>query len=167
MIVTHHCPTVDARASDPAHHDSPISSAFVSDLSLEPCWMASAVKLWAFGHAHHSCAFRDEGTGKLVVANQKGYAGLGRARGSARGVKVKIVLPKGDVWQVADDVAPPAGGNRISTCTVEPEEPPERTDTPEFQHRTAPTERKQGPSVLQRVTQRAQRFRRLISRREQ
>jgi hypothetical protein len=161
LIVTHHCPTVDARASDPAHSGSTISSAFVSDLSREVCWTTPQVRLWAFGHTHFSCAFREEGTGKLIVANQRGYAGLGRAGGSARSVKVKIVLPKGEEWQVADDLVAPVAVERRTTTEVE--EPAESTKTLGSGNHTAPRERTQNPSVLQRVTQQAQRFRRLIS----
>ena len=29
--------------------------------------------MWAFGHTHYSCNFRDEQSGKLVIANQRGY----------------------------------------------------------------------------------------------
>ena len=71
-IFTHHCPTLDKRTVDPAHLASPISSGFSTDLSKEICWESSTVVLWAFGHTHYNCDFKDEGTGKRVVANQRG-----------------------------------------------------------------------------------------------
>ncbi|KAF4156646.1 hypothetical protein CNMCM8927_007741 [Aspergillus lentulus] len=55
FIFTHHCPSMDSRY-----------------LSSEECWMANAVKAWAFGHTHYNCQFTDE-RGKVVLANQKGY----------------------------------------------------------------------------------------------
>lgn len=72
-ILTHHSPTVDLRALEPRHRDSEVSTCFATDMSNQPCWMSPMVKLWAFGHTHYDCAFRDESTGKLVVTNQKGY----------------------------------------------------------------------------------------------
>jgi len=94
IIATHHCPTVDARATDPRHAASSMNSGFVTDLSREVCWTSPVVKVWAFGHTHYSCAWRDEGTGVLVVSNQKGYGGRGRR------VKGVVVEEKGEEWQV-------------------------------------------------------------------
>jgi hypothetical protein len=102
LIATHHCPTVDPRATDPAHADSPISSAFVSDISEETCWTSPAVKMWAFGHTHYSCEFRDEKTGKLVLSNQKGYKRLGQARVGPKCFRAKIVEAKMGEWQAVD-----------------------------------------------------------------
>ncbi|ESZ98084.1 Ser/Thr protein phosphatase [Sclerotinia borealis F-4128] len=34
---------------------------------------ANQVRLWAFGHTHFNCDFEEVGTGKRIVANQKGY----------------------------------------------------------------------------------------------
>ncbi|KAI0483704.1 Metallo-dependent phosphatase-like protein [Xylaria cf. heliscus] len=73
IIATHHSPTLDPRAVEPARHRSSVSSAFATDMSKDICWTSTAVRLWVFGHTHYNCAFRDEATGKLVVANQKGY----------------------------------------------------------------------------------------------
>ncbi|CAE7217524.1 hypothetical protein P3342_013183 [Pyrenophora teres f. teres] len=100
IIGTHHSPTIDSRANDPRHEGSSVSSNFVTDLSRERCWMSPVVKLWAFGHTHYSCDFQDEETGKLVVANQRGYAGLGAA-GKKRRMKAKVV-EAGDVWAVVE-----------------------------------------------------------------
>ncbi|OQD79891.1 hypothetical protein PENANT_c042G08331 [Penicillium antarcticum] len=39
VIFTHHSPiTLDLRAVDPRHGDSPLSSGFATDLSMEICW---------------------------------------------------------------------------------------------------------------------------------
>lgn len=73
VIATHHSPTLDPRTIDPGYQGSSISSAFATDMSRDNCWTSPAVKVWAFGHTHYNCGFRDEATGKLVVANQRGY----------------------------------------------------------------------------------------------
>ncbi|KAI1115531.1 Metallo-dependent phosphatase-like protein [Nemania sp. NC0429] len=75
IIATHYSPTLDKRAVEPEHQGSGISSAFATDMSKDPCWLSAAVKLWVFGHTHYNCGFRDEATDKLVIANQRGYAG--------------------------------------------------------------------------------------------
>jgi hypothetical protein len=72
-IFTHYSPTLDARAIDKRYHNSPVMSAFATDLSGEPCWTSPSVCMWAFGHTHFSCDFHDR-LGKRVFANQKGYA---------------------------------------------------------------------------------------------
>lgn len=73
-VFTHHSPTLDARAVDEGHRDSPVMSGFATDLAAEECWKSQSVVLWAFGHTHFSCDFVDD-LGKNVVANQKGYYG--------------------------------------------------------------------------------------------
>ncbi|KAK3057255.1 hypothetical protein LTS18_011578 [Coniosporium uncinatum] len=80
IVLTHHCPTIDSRTTNPKHKVSRVRSAFQTDLSSELCWRSPQVKLWAFGHTHYSCCFRDDATGKLVIANQKGYDGLAMIR---------------------------------------------------------------------------------------
>ncbi|KAK7974297.1 hypothetical protein PG989_016145 [Apiospora arundinis] len=76
-VLTHYCPTFDARAQDPAHKDSPIQSGFASDLSGEPCWTTPGVVLWAFGHTHYNCDYIGQ-YGKRIYANQRGYNMVGR-----------------------------------------------------------------------------------------
>ncbi|KAH8424323.1 uncharacterized protein LDX57_002074 [Aspergillus melleus] len=73
VVFTHFCPSIDDKVADPRHANSKISSAFMSDLSAEPCWENRAVKLWAFGHTHFNCDFQDAKTGKAVTSNQRGY----------------------------------------------------------------------------------------------
>ncbi|KAI4660273.1 uncharacterized protein J4E78_004974 [Alternaria triticimaculans] len=102
IIATHHCPTIDPRATDPRHASSTMNSGFVSDLSKETCWMSPAVKVWAFGHTHYSCAFRDEGTDTLVLSNQKGYGGIAGGVGKGKAVKTVVVEQRGDRWEVLD-----------------------------------------------------------------
>lgn len=72
-VFSHYSPTLAAPAVAPQHRDSPISSAFATDLSHQECWTNQAVVFWAFGHTHFNCDFTDE-RGKRVIANQKGYA---------------------------------------------------------------------------------------------
>ncbi|KAJ5126783.1 hypothetical protein N7448_007562 [Penicillium atrosanguineum] len=74
VVFTHYSPVAqDPRAVDPRHVDSPLSSGFATDLSMQECWKNSRVCLWAFGHTHYNTEFMEEGTGKLVVSNQRGY----------------------------------------------------------------------------------------------
>lgn len=77
LVFSHWSPTLDARASDPRHAGSHITSAFATDLSKEKCFKSGRVKLWAFGHTHYNCDFmvdREDGAGPLrLVANQRGY----------------------------------------------------------------------------------------------
>lgn len=74
VVLTHHSPTVDARTVNPRFADSKISSGFATDLSGEECWTSGNVVFWAFGHTHYNFdRFCDEGTGKVVYSNQRGY----------------------------------------------------------------------------------------------
>lgn len=76
MIFTHWCPSRDARAVEPQYANSPIISAFSTDLSREECFRNDRVKLWAFGHTHYNCDFmvmRDMASPLRLVTNQKGY----------------------------------------------------------------------------------------------
>ena len=102
VIATHHCPTTDPRATDPAHQGSSVGSAFVSDLSEENCWISPAVKLWVFGHTHYSCNFRDEATEKLVVSNQRGYMGMKQAKRNSKSFRSRIVEADDHEWRVID-----------------------------------------------------------------
>lgn len=76
VIFTHHCPTVDERAIDPAHQESVIGGGFVTDLSKEGCFTNDKVALWAFGHSHYNCDFtvpKANGNEMRVYSNQRGY----------------------------------------------------------------------------------------------
>ncbi|KAF3480530.1 ser/Thr protein phosphatase [Arthroderma uncinatum] len=76
VIFTHHSPIMgDARAADPMHIGSALSTAFATDLSDEECWKSPNVCLWAFGHTHFNCNFNVEleGSTRRIVANQRGY----------------------------------------------------------------------------------------------
>lgn len=101
IIFTHYSPTTAPEANDPRHLKdlSGVRSAFVTDLSAESCWIAPAVKLWAFGHTHFNCSFVDESTGKRVLTNQKGHA-----RSGIEGFDVEKVV-------VGDQKGPIASGN--------------------------------------------------------
>jgi len=74
VVLTHYSPTIIEAAVDPAHAQSKISSGFATDLSTEDCWTSSNVRLWAFGHTHYNCQYKDAATVKRVVTNQRGYA---------------------------------------------------------------------------------------------
>jgi Calcineurin-like phosphoesterase len=73
IIMTHHSPVYGGLATNPRHAGSMLASGFATDLSTEQCWRNPSVKVWAFGHTHFNCDYRDEGTRKRVVTNQKGY----------------------------------------------------------------------------------------------
>lgn len=77
LVFTHWSPSADARAVNPRHKDSVISSAFSTDLSGEACFRSPLVKTWAFGHTHYNCDFevsRGDGAGDVrLVTNQRGY----------------------------------------------------------------------------------------------
>lgn len=77
MVFTHWSPSRDARAAEPKHAGSPITSGFSTDLSGEACFRSERVKVWAFGHTHYNCDFsvdRGDGAGPLrLLANQRGY----------------------------------------------------------------------------------------------
>jgi hypothetical protein len=75
VVLTHYSPTAAPEANSPEHLEDSrgVQSAFVTDLAGELCWTSPSVKVWAFGHTHYNCEFVDERTGKLVVANQRGY----------------------------------------------------------------------------------------------
>lgn len=91
-ILTHHSPTVDLRAIEPRYHGSEVSTCFATDMSDQPCWTSPKVKLWAVGHTHYDCAFRDGLAGKLVVTNQKGYG--------QRKVETVLVEVNAEEWKL-------------------------------------------------------------------
>jgi hypothetical protein len=72
VVFTHHSPVTEARAVDPRHGNSPLSSGFSTDLSAEECWRSPSVRLWAFGHTHFNVNYVED-TGKMVISNQRGY----------------------------------------------------------------------------------------------
>lgn len=72
-IFSHYSPTLDKRAVELKHIDSPVWSGFVTDLSHEKCGASNKVVFWAFGHTHYNCDFVNE-RDMRVVANQRGYA---------------------------------------------------------------------------------------------
>ncbi|RKU43171.1 hypothetical protein DL546_004193 [Coniochaeta pulveracea] len=96
IIFSHWSPTVDARAMDPRHVGSRITTAFSTDLSKEKCFKSGRVKLWAFGHTHYNCDFiaeRGADAGPLrLVTNQRGYFGQSEGFDSAKTVEVCEVV---------------------------------------------------------------------------
>ncbi|KAF2834625.1 hypothetical protein M501DRAFT_1020605 [Patellaria atrata CBS 101060] len=68
-ILTYHSLATDPTANNSAHTGNDVKLGFVTDLSSQSCWTNPQVKLWAFGHNHYSCSYRDEANGKLVVSN--------------------------------------------------------------------------------------------------
>ena len=99
MIFTHWSPSKDARAIDPRHATSSITSAFSTDLSEEKCFKSEKVKIWAFGHTHYNCDFtveRKDGVGSLrLLANQRGYY-FAQADGYDGGKTVNILATVSD-----------------------------------------------------------------------
>ncbi|KAI9837502.1 MAG: hypothetical protein M1819_007152 [Sarea resinae] len=73
VIFTHYSPSLEEAATDPKHMRSPHSSGFCTDLSKEECFTNPQVRLWAFGHTHFNCDFKDPVTGKRLLTNQRGY----------------------------------------------------------------------------------------------
>lgn len=77
IIFSHWSPSLDIRAVEPRYAESPIMSAFSTNLSGEICFKSDKVRLWAFGHTHYNCDFTVEragGAGPLrLLANQRGY----------------------------------------------------------------------------------------------
>jgi Calcineurin-like phosphoesterase len=73
VILSHHSPVFGGQATNPKHAKSLYTSGFSTDLSAEQCWTNPAVKLWAFGHTHYNCDYKDQKTGKRVMTNQRGY----------------------------------------------------------------------------------------------
>lgn len=101
IILTHHSPTLDERINDPRHRGSKVQSGFVTDLSQEACWKSQIVKCWAFGHTHYSGYYHEDGTGKLVYSNQRGYSSFGAAKQPV--AKGQIVSLGGNGrWQVEE-----------------------------------------------------------------
>ena len=76
-ILTHWTPTLDDKGTEPRHKGNAINSAFSTDLSGEPCWYGSKVKVWGCGHTHFNFDFLAERNAGLkalrVLANQRGY----------------------------------------------------------------------------------------------
>jgi len=107
VILSHHSPTIDARANDPRHARNSTNSGFRTDLSGEVCWRSERVKMWGFGHTHYNCQFYDEGDGdeegekrrKIVIANQKGYAMPG-GKGKGRVEVVVVEAANEGEWRV-------------------------------------------------------------------
>ncbi|KAL2867593.1 uncharacterized protein BJX67DRAFT_387832 [Aspergillus lucknowensis] len=73
VVFTHYCPSVHDNVVDPKRGHTKISSGFMTDLSDECCWKREVVKVWAFGHTHFNCDFRDVERETRVVSNQRGY----------------------------------------------------------------------------------------------
>jgi hypothetical protein len=118
LVLTHHSPTYDPRANNPRHKGSTVSSGFVTDLSQEPCWISPLVKSWAFGHTHYSFSYREEATGKLVIANQGGYNRLGALTKSIG--KVMIIESMDPVWDVLpEEQMPPTPKKKLNEPKID------------------------------------------------
>lgn len=117
-ILTHHSPCITANAIDPEHATGPLASAFATDLSAETCWTSKNVKLWVFGHTHFNCDFIDEGTGKHVVTNQRGYY-FSQAAGfdAEKVVTIENCDVSGSVFEDAKATMALPSPTTRSTCT--------------------------------------------------
>ncbi|KAK1687648.1 calcineurin-like phosphoesterase [Colletotrichum godetiae] len=77
VILSHWNPSRDERSIDPRFAQSPITSGFATDLSVQLCFRSKKVKIWAFGHTHYNCDFTVERGGDAeplrLIANQRGY----------------------------------------------------------------------------------------------
>lgn len=72
VVLTHYSPTWDAQSQDPRHRNSSITPGFATDLLDDPTWQNDSVKLWAFGHTHYNCDFKND-QGMRLYTNQRGY----------------------------------------------------------------------------------------------
>lgn len=87
VIFTHHGPTTKGTLK-PEHENTELSCAFVTEMSLQPCW-GKPLKLWAYGHTHRCVDFLREGV--RVVSNQRGYEGFEAAKSKFQPEKVVTV----------------------------------------------------------------------------
>lgn len=71
IVLSHHAPTRHG-TSAPQHANSPLTSAFATELTTHTVW-ASPITVWAFGHTHHNSDQVLKGI--RVVSNQRGYDG--------------------------------------------------------------------------------------------
>jgi Icc-related predicted phosphoesterase len=67
VVVTHHAPS--ARSEPPSQADSPLKSAFASN--LDSLVESSGVPLWIHGHTHYNADYVLGST--RVLTNQRGY----------------------------------------------------------------------------------------------
>lgn len=72
IVLTHHAPT-KIGTSAPKYEDSPINSAFSTELSSHPVWTAP-ISTWVYGHTHHNSDRTLNGI--RVLSNQRGYEGV-------------------------------------------------------------------------------------------
>ncbi|KZF23721.1 hypothetical protein L228DRAFT_246563 [Xylona heveae TC161] len=75
LIITHYAPSI-AKTSSPRNSKNPWISAFATDLlsvSKRPNTQSEwdGVKVWVFGHTHHTTQFKQDGI--TVLSNQRGY----------------------------------------------------------------------------------------------
>lgn len=68
VILTHHAPSTH-NTSDPRYHESPLQTAYSTDLE---CLFRAPVVAWAFGHTHYPCD-RTTDEGIRIVSNPVGY----------------------------------------------------------------------------------------------
>lgn len=71
VVMSHHAPSL--LCGDPVHADSPISSAFKTDLYDLIASNTHKIAVWMYGHDHYNMMFHIKGT--VLVSNQAGYPG--------------------------------------------------------------------------------------------
>ena len=76
IVLTHHAPSY-INTSSPKYGNSPINSAFATEMTRRPLWDFPLVA-WAFGHTHWNCDFVHKGV--RIVSNQRGYESYGGTR---------------------------------------------------------------------------------------
>jgi hypothetical protein len=87
VVFTHHGPTTRGTLK-PDVENTELSCAFVTEMSLQPCW-GKPVKLWGYGHTHKCTDFLRDGV--RVVSNQRGNEGFEAAKSEFQPGKVVIV----------------------------------------------------------------------------
>jgi len=88
MIFTHHGPTTRGILKS-EHENNELSCAFVTEMSLHPCWAKPPLKMWAFGHTQKCVDFLRDGV--RVVSNQRGNEGFEAARSEFQPGKVVTI----------------------------------------------------------------------------
>lgn len=86
-VFTHHGPTTKGTLK-PDVENTELSCAFVTEMSLQPCW-GKPVKMWAYGHTQRCVDFLRDGV--RVVSNQRGNEGFEAAKSTFQPAKVVTI----------------------------------------------------------------------------
>jgi 3',5'-cyclic AMP phosphodiesterase CpdA len=82
VVVTHHAPS--RRSVEPRYLNDPLTPAFASNLDE----LVGKASLWMHGHTHAPAQYRVKGC--RVIANPRGYVGIGEGRDFNPGLVVTV-----------------------------------------------------------------------------